>query len=246
MHWSEAYFADGQRSRQQSVTCAPASGGQALTGSFSLVRTVSYLTARTVAHGFGTGRCCGSRSAQEGGVRWNAVVAGAARPAGLPRTRSSGDLFGVNAARFSLRRRLTLGGKVRERPVLYGLRRGPCPGVRQAADGGACPSRRRALSGHRDGMTTFIGAPPRPFLSRGRGVRGRGSLRAHPEKVAPDGSHITPAALAGSNSPMRTRTGCPATRCPAHGRDRASRPWCPTAHRDGDHGLVKHSLGISM
>jgi hypothetical protein len=111
MHWSEAYFADGQRPRQESVTCAPASGGQALTGSFSLVRTVSYLTARTVAHGFGTGRCGGSRLAQEGGVRWNAAVAGAARPAGLPRTRSSGDLFGVTPARLSLRRRLTLGGE---------------------------------------------------------------------------------------------------------------------------------------
>ena len=45
------------------------------------------------------------------------------------------------------------------------------------------------------------------------------------------------------------RTGCPATRCPAHGRDHASRPSCPAAHRDGDYGLVKHGdgrPGISM
>jgi hypothetical protein len=54
-------------------TSAPASGGQATTGSFSLVRRVSCLAACTVADGFGTGRCMDSVSGSEMGQWDNAL-----------------------------------------------------------------------------------------------------------------------------------------------------------------------------
>jgi hypothetical protein len=68
----------------------------------------------------------------EGGVRGNAAVAGAARPAGLPRTRSSGDLFGVNPARLSVRRPLTLLGSAGA-SAECDPQRGHCQALRQAA-----------------------------------------------------------------------------------------------------------------
>ena len=40
--------------------------------------------------------------------------------------------------------------------------------------------------------------------------------------------------------------GCPATRCPVHGRDCASRPWCATGTVMGIMGLIKHGDGRSV
>ena len=64
------------------------------------------------------------------------------------------------------------------------------------------------------------------------------SLRTPAGPLKPNSDHVRWKAPAQGGC----RMGCPATRCPVHGRDRASRPWCATGTVMGIMGLISTAM----